>query len=402
MDRIEMEETVGVRMLTETFRRLDATEERVLQELCQHREVSEEAVCERLGIPALQLQEIFERFRQRGLLLAGTHAGRYLLNGELGYVVAVDMGATNVRYVVANLNGRILNTAKEKLTNTTGPGGAIEQIRKKVRELVESTGVPSQLRAIAIGVPSAVHPHTGLLVSPNNLPGWSTVDMSSVLKGEFNAPLLLDNDCNLAAVGEHWRGSAIHARNFVFLAIGTGIGSGVFIDGKLYQGRTGSAGEVYLMNVDWRLWSETFPDTGHVESYVSGVGIAEQGRKAGLLPPLNGPVVHNDDRDSRRVFAAMLRGDPRARTVIQDIFTVLGVTIANIISVLDPELIVLNGGLTKGDPNFLLETVNRVVRRIHADPPVVRFSALADKAQIYGATWAGLNLAYQNILQSSE
>ena len=389
-------------MLSETNKCRDATAERVLQELCLHKEVSLEVVGERLGIATPRLDVLFARFQRCGLLLAGSHAGRYFLNGDLGYIVAVDMGATNVRYLVANLSGKILNTAKEKVTNATGPGGTIEQVRKKVGELVAATGAPADLRGIAIGVPSAVHPHSGLLVSPNNLPGWSMVDMAPALKREFGVPLLLDNDCNMAAIGEHWRGSAVNVDDFIFIAIGTGIGSGIFVGGKLYQGRTGSAGEIYLMNVDWRLWNEIFSDTGHLESYVSGVGIAEQGRKAGLLPKPAGPAVHNDDRDSRRVFAAMLRGDARARTVIQEVFTVLGVGIANVISVLDPELIVLNGGLTKGDPNLLLETVNKVVRRIHADPPLIRFSALADRAQIYGAMWAGLNLAYQNILQTSE
>jgi len=389
-------------MVSNTKRCLDATTERVLQELCLHKEVSLEVVGERLGMTTSRLEEMFADFQRSGLLLAGSHAGRYLLNGELGYIVAVDMGATNVRYLVANLNGKILSTAKEKVTNATGPGGTIEQVRRKVGELVAATGIPAGLRGIAIGVPSAVHPHSGVLVSANNLPGWSMVDMAPALKQEFGVALLLDNDCNMAAIGEHWRGCAVNVEDFIFIAIGTGIGSGIFVGGKLYQGRTGSAGEIYLMNVDWRLWNETFADTGHLESYVSGVGIAEQGRKAGLLPKLSGPAVHNDDRDSRRVFAAMLRGDARACKVIQEIFTVLGVGIANMTSVLDPELIVLNGGITKGDPNLLLEIVNKVVRRIHVDPPLIRFSALADRAQIYGAMWAGLNLAYQNILQNSE
>jgi predicted NBD/HSP70 family sugar kinase len=147
------------------------------------------------------------------------------------------------------------------------------------------------------------------------------------------------------------------------------------------------------MNVDWRRWEEDFAETGHVESYASGVGIAEQARRAGLLKR-SAKTTDLDDRDSRRVFAAMRRGNPIATAVVNEVFTVLGVTIANMISTLDPELVILNGGLTKGDPNLLLGTVHRIVHHIHRDAPTIHVSALGDRAQLYGSLWTGLQHAF--------
>ena len=126
-------------------------------------------------------------------------------------------------------------------------------------------------------------------------------------------------------------GKRVGIGNFVFVAVGTGIGSGIFIDHKLYRGRTGSAGEIYLMNVDWRRWNEDFNETGHVESFASGIGVAEQARQAGLLKR-SAKTTELDDRDSRRVFAAMRRGNRLAAKVVDEVFTVLGVAVANMIS----------------------------------------------------------------------
>jgi glucokinase len=200
----------------------------------------------------------------------------------------------------------------------------------------------------------------------------------------------------MAAVGEYWQGAAVDIGNFVFVAVGTGIGSGIFIDHKIYRGRTGSAGEIYLMNVDWRRWNEDFSETGNVESFASGIGVAEQARLAGLLKR-SAKTTELDDRDSRRVFAAMRRGNPLAAKIVDEVFTVLGVAVANMIATLDPQLVVLNGGLTKGDPNLLLGTVHKVVHRIHRDVPTIRFSALGDRAQLYGSLWTALDSVYASM-----
>jgi glucokinase len=210
----------------------------------------------------------------------------------------------------------------------------------------------------------------------------------------------MENDANLAAIGEHWRGIARGVNNFVFIALGTGIGSGVFADGKLYRGRTGWAGELFRMNIDWPRWSEDFSDTGHFESLVAGLGIAAEGRK------MLGPAAQGDpgglaqERDAFFVFESFRQGNPQARTVLEKIFTMLGVGIANVVAILDPDLIVLGGGITKGAPDFMLATVGKVVRAIQKEiTPPIKLSALEDKAQTFGAICSALAVAQAAIVR---
>lgn len=298
------------------------------------------------------------------------------------YGIAVDMGASHLRFVLADPQANVLEESRERVNSEAGARGVIEQIRDGIRRLVPP-GEP--LRGIAIGVPGCVQPRTGKIFDANNVPGWREVDIGEELEDTFRCPVFLDNDANMAAIGEHSHGVARGVDNFVFVAVGTGIGAGIFMNGRICRGRSGSAGEIFRMNVDWTRWEEDFPDTGHLETYASGLGIAAEGRK--LLSPGNGSSAPTpvDERDARYVFDASQAGDPKARKVIENSLVILGVGIANLISVLDPELVVFNGGVVRGSPQFLLATVEKVVRKIHPRPPSIQLSALGDKAQLWGA-----------------
>jgi glucokinase len=296
--------------------------------------------------------------------------------------IAVDMGASHLRFVLADTQSNVLEESRERVNSEAGARGVIAQIREGIRRLVPP-GEP--LQGIAIGVPGCVHPQTGKIFDANNVPGWREVDIGQELEETFRCPVFLDNDANMAAIGEHSRGVAQGIDNFVFVAVGTGIGAGIFMNGRICRGRSGSAGEIFRMNVDWTRWEEDFPDTGHLETYASGLGIAAEGRK--MLSTGNGSSAPTlaDERDARYVFEASQAGDPKARAVIQNSLVMLGVGIANLVSVLDPELVVFNGGVVRGAPQFLLATVDEVVRKIHPRPPVIQLSTLGDKAQLWGA-----------------
>lgn len=313
--------------------------------------------------------------------------------------IAVDMGASHLRFVLANGEAEILEESRERVNSEAGARGVIAQIRDGIRRLVPPT---ESLRGIAIGVPGCVHPQTGKIYDANNVPGWREVEIGRELEDAFGCPVYLDNDANMAAIGEHWRGVAQGVDNFVFIALGTGIGAGIFANDAICRGRSGSAGEIFRMNVDWTRWTEDFPDTGHLETYVSGMGIAAEGRK--VLGSGNGSGLAAtlvEERDARYVFEALGTGDPQARTLVENSFAMLGVGVANVISVLDPELVVFNGGLVRGAPELLLETVGRVVARIHPKPPAIRLSTLGDKAQIWGAIYTLLYPEKQRAIRAT-
>src|SRR5579862_3090289 len=275
------------------------------------------------------------------------------------------MGASHLRFVLTHGDAEILEESRERVNAEAGARGVIAQIRDGIRRLVPPT---ERLRGIAIGVPGCVHPQTGKVYDANNVPGWREVEIGRELENAFGCPVFLDNDANMAVIGEHWRGVARGVDNFVFIALGTGIGAGIFANGAICRGRSGSAGEIFRMNVDWTRWTEDFPDTGHLETYASGLGIAAEGRKALSTGNGSGAATLVEERDARYVFEAAQSGDSKASAVIETSLAVLGVGVANVISVLDPELVVFNGGVVRGSPQLLLATVEKVVRKIHPRP----------------------------------
>jgi len=305
--------------------------------------------------------------------------------GSGPYGVAVDMGASHVRFVLADANAEILEEARDCVNSESGPSALILQVQTGIAKLLERRPQCGKLHGIAIGVPGGVDPREGKVLDANNLPGWREVDMGGSLEQVFEVPVFLDNDANMAAIGEHWRGVARGSENFVFIALGTGIGAGIFVNGSISRGRHGFAGELFRMNLEWSRWVEDFPDTGYLETYVSGVGLAAEGHK--LLTGGNGSRLSSlsEKRDALFVFEALRAGDLTARTLVEKSFVMLGVAVANLVSVLDPELVVFNGGIVQGAPDLLLESVEKVVHKIHPRTPRIELSTLGDRAQIWGA-----------------
>jgi glucokinase len=376
--------------------KLESTEQRIFQEIANRETASIAQLARQAGI---QPQSVLAKLRplvKKGLLVISEGGAKVGINPGFGQVVGIDLGGSHLHFALADFGGKILQDSNKKIRPEDGPQKLMGEIVEGARSLTTKAG--GRLRAVAIGVPSPVDAERGVVAFAYNLPGWKNIHLGRELERKLRVPVFLENDANMAAIGEHWRGVAQGVNNFVFIAIGTGTGSGVFVDGKLYRGRTGSAGEVYHMNIDWPHWAEDFGDSGHFESYVSGLGIAAEGRKA--LPP---PAVSTAsglaaERDAHFVFEAFRQGDTNARSVLEKTFTMLGVGIVNIISVLDPDLIVLGGGIAKGVPEFMLSTVEKVVQRIYKEnAPPIKLSALQDKAQTFGAIRSALDLAQQAI-----
>ena len=354
---------------------------------------------------------------REGLIRTATKRKMIELNPDYGCVVGIDMGASHLHYALTNFRGDILNDATEKIRPEDGPARLIAQIKEGIRRLVTvvANEHPAEktesragrrarrhfaLRGIAIGVPSPVDPVTGAVAFANNLPGWKNIHLARALEKEFRLPVVIENDANMAALGERWRGVARGVQSFVFIALGTGIGSGIVVDGRLVRGRTGSAGELFRLNVEWPRWDEDFGDIGYFETHVSGMGIAREGRKRLGAAAMAQPGNLAAERDAYFVFEAFHQGNPQARAALVQVFTMLGVGIADIVAILDPDLIALGGGVVKGAPKLLLTTLNQVVRRIQKEiTPPIKISALEDKAQTYGAVYCALSSAQKAALR---
>ncbi len=371
----------------------------IFLQIANQRETPLSALARSLGLKPSTLDSKLRVLHSKGLIAFEEGRKRVALDPHHGYLVGIDLGASHLHFALADFRGEILRDANKKIRPEDGPHKLIAQIKEGVHNLAASQTELGRLQGLCICVPSPVHPKTGLVSFANNLPGWKDIDLAHELRQAFRVPVRVENDANAAAIGEHWRGVARGVDCFVFIALGTGIGSGVFVAGRLHSGRTGSAGELFRANVEWQRWQEDFGDTGYFESYASGLGIAAAGREMMTSQGANSADSLAKSRDARFVFDAFHRGDPQARAALEKIFTILAVGIVNVISVLDPDLIVLGGGIAKGAPDFMMETVQKVVKTILPDPPPIRLSALEDKAQTYGAIHAALEAATLAIAQ---
>ena len=364
----------------------------ILEEVSRHPGLQLRALGEKLELSPTALRRQIERLRRAKLLVhaEGRHGIR--LNPDYGYLVGIDMGASHLHFALADFSGETVSDTVEKLRPEDGPRKTIGQIKKGIHRLIPPEK-RKKLRAVGMAVPSAVDPHSGLVLMANNLPGWKNIDLKRELEKEFRLPISIENDANMAAIGEHWRGVAHDVDNFVFIALGTGIGSGIFVNGQLYVGRTGAAGELQFLLVEWPRWNEDFGDTGYFESRASGQGIADLGRK--LMKPRQGTQAAGlaETRDALFVFEAFRKGNPKARKTLETIFTILGVGIANTVGVLDPDMIVLGGGITRGAPELMLQTVSGVAHKIQPNCPPILFSKLGERSQTCGAIYSSMMAA---------
>jgi glucokinase len=370
----------------------------LLLEITLRGEAAISPLARRLHINPATLASKLRPLVKKGILVFHEGRTKVAVNANWGHVVGVDLGASHLHFALADFHGDILDDYIAKIRPEDGPQLMIEQMQAGIRALAARHKQHGPLKALAMAVPSAVDAKRGIVSFANNLPGWTNIHLADELKRDLRIPVLLENDANMAAIGEHWRGVACGVDNFVFIALGTGIGSGVFIDGKLYRGHSGWAGELFRMNVEWQRWKEDFGDSGFLESYVSGMGISAEARKAlgDSLPAKPGGLAQ--ERDAQFVFEAFQKGSPQAQEVVERIFTMLGVGIANVVAILDPDLIVIGGGIARGAPEFMLGTAEKVVRAIQKDiAPPLKLSALGDKAQTVGAIYSALQLACERI-----
>ena len=372
--------------------RLQSSLFQILEEVSRRPSIQTEALAEKLKLTLGTIRNQTGKLRRSGIIIPSEARGGFRLNPDYGYIVGIDMGASHLHFALSDFSGEIISDTTEKVRPEDGPRRTISQIKKGIQRLIPA-GRRNRLRALAMAVPSAVDPRSGLVLMANNLPGWKKINLKDELEKEFQLPVCIDNDANMAAIGERWRGVACDLDNFVFIALGTGIGSGIFVNGQLYAGRTGAAGELQFLNVEWPRWNEDFGDTGYFESHASGQGIATLGRKLIKPEARSKSAGLAETRDAYFVFEAFRRGNAKACKTLETIFTILGVGIANVVGVLDPDMIVLGGGISRGAPEFMLRMVTTVAERIQPNCPPILISKLGDQAQTYGAIYSSMMAA---------
>ena len=311
------------------------------------------------------------------------------------YVVGVDMGGTKILAAVINAKGEIVQQAKRATKPKKGPEEVIERITRCIREAIDSAELkPSQIRAIGIGSPGPLDPETGVIIFAPNL-GWSNVPLKAKLEANLSIPTFVDNDVNVGTLGEYAFGAGQGVKNLVGIFVGTGIGGGIILDGKLFHGVNKTAGEVGHMIVEVKGPRCGCGNFGCLEAVASRTAITRDLQKTILkkgkkskLTELNGGNL--DLIRSKAIARAVKHGDKPTIKVVQRAAKYLGISVASIVHFLNPEMVVLGGGVVEAMGDSLLDPIRHAAAEYALpttmDGVQIIAATLGDNAGVIGAS----------------
>jgi len=296
-------------------------------------------------------------------------------------LIGIDIGGTNIQGV-AVVDGKI--SARGKIATRARQGAAT--VIADLVELVHKLAAGKKIQAVGLGIPGLLDAERGICISSCNL-GWQEVHISRELSRKIDAPVVIDNDARVAALGEWSQGQAQNCRDFICLTIGTGIGAGIVNDGHLLRGARWSAGEAGHMILDPHGPECACGNKGCLEALASGTAIARQGRAAAAANP-SSLLAKSNDIDAAVVFAAAQAGDRAAAQVVATAMTWLGLGVANLVNLFNPRLVVIGGGVSLAGEQVVAPVraqVHRYAMKVQRETVTITTSSLRDAAGVYGA-----------------
>jgi glucokinase len=372
---------------------------RVLLRLLQTRTACSRAELARLsGLSAPTVASAVQDLERVGLVetvgegrsSGGRPPGMIRFNASHGYIGGADIGGTRLRMMLADLNGNPVAQWKAKLApDQKEPRSVCKLIHEGLQTMCKDAGVSRErVLHMTIGAPGITDVDRGVVLSAPNLTNWSDVPLRELIESETGVPAMAENDTNLAALGEHWQGSAQAVDNFVFIAMGTGVGAGIFLGGKVHHGSAWSAGEIGYLGVPGMAREPLqMQRTGQLEGIIGGAGIERQwceqlarsGRDDASLKSLRGA----------QIFDLAEKRDPDAISVMRYTAAVLADAISTISLLYDPSLVVLGGGV--GSHECLRKETEDLLLKSDFPHPAIRISLLGTQAQLYGAVSISLS-----------
>lgn len=310
------------------------------------------------------------------------------------YVVGADIGGTNLRLAIADEAGSIVARWSSLTTGHRGADAIVDLIQNGVDHMLQQAGLPkSALRAIGAGVPGVTNVDSGVVIATSYLLGWRDVPLRDLLEKRLGVPAMVDNDVNTAAFGESRMGAAKGVRDFVFLAIGTGIGAGIILDKKLFRGMNWSAGEIGYMLVPGG--SEEPVERGKpgaLETLIGGEGIKE---RWSLEWKANETSLARE-ATATEIFDGAHNGDAFAQNVLNRAARNLGYTIYNLSAVLNCPLVVLGGSVAMHEELCLAtqQFLEKWSARFRVE---IKRSELGTDAQLTGAICLALDAAESKV-----
>lgn len=335
---------------------------------------SRHGIADRLGFSRSRANALIAGLIEQGLLAeAGPRAStggrrpeQLQLHAELGVLLAVDIGATSLDVAVMQPDLTVLARHAEVIDVREGPGVVLARVRQRLRELLQAQGIPARrVLGIGMGVPGPVNFEAGQLVNPPLMPGWDSFSIRDYLREDYAAPVFVDNDVNLMALGELWRLQR-GLSNFLVIKVGTGIGCGIVCHGEVYRGAAGSAGDVGHICVDQQGPRCHCGNVGCVEAMAAGpaiVRMAQAAAERGESPALAAVLRTQGRIEAIDVGHASRAGDVAANAIIQRAGSLIGQMLASVVNFFNPSHVFIGGGITQIGPLFLAAVRQSVYQR---------------------------------------
>jgi len=319
----------------------------------------------------------------------GPTAVLYELNPRAGWVVGIDVGRDWVRAAIADVTGAFVARRDER-ARVRSARSLIQQIGAIAHGLAADAGIKwRQVTLATVGSPGVFDPARGQVALAYSLPGWGREGMVEAVQAELGTKTAFENDVKLAALGEQWHGTGRGVDDFVYLHLGTGVGMGLVLNGRLYRGSSGAAGEVgYLPLADTDIRSAESRKRGPLDAVASAAGVVAGARSAGMKGSLT----------AKGVFDAARSGDKRARRAVAAEVERIALAVAAAAAVVDPELVILGGGIG-GNGDLLLPPVERRLHEVSPFRPRMEVSTLGEEATLHGAVSMALRAAHDRLFE---
>jgi glucokinase len=285
------------------------------------------------------------------------------------YICAIDLGGTKIALGILNFQGKIITQSTIPTPVAASPQKVILLLVAEIKKMLQKSGLqPKQIRGIGLGVPGQILPEEGLVVSSPNLPKWKNVQIKKPLEKFLKLPVFLDNDANAAALGELYFGSGVGVKNFLYVTISTGIGAGLILDGEIFRGARNIAGEVGHMIILPGGPICGCGNRGCFEALASGNSFARHGREE--LKKFRGPTILRKmiknklkNLDAKILAEAVKKNDPFAKGVWAESATYLGIGLANLVNIFNPELLIIGGGFAKSG-SLIFKPIKKMILQL--------------------------------------
>ncbi len=296
------------------------------------------------------------------------------------YVIGVDFGGTNIKLGLVNPKGKIIRRARiDTRSYFSSKAKLINSLAQKIREVMIAQELcATNISGIGIGLPGLIDPRKGIVRFLPNVPGWRNVPLVKILERSLNIATFIDNDVNLAALGEWQYGAGKGADSLICVTLGTGVGGGIILDGKLYRGEGYVAGEIGHIPINEKGPACNCGGSGCLERYVGNQSLLKKARRC----------LQNKDITLEEVYALANQSNSKALALWEETAVHIGNALVGVVNVLNPRLIIIGGGVAKAYKHLkkpLIQTIKNRSMQVQSRMVAVRRARLGDDAGILGA-----------------